>query len=266
MDAPQIEVIYNENQKQDTSHLVPHEKRALETHLKKPKPKTHKKKSHSSTSDDNDGDTSFREIADASNSIIKQFQDGINALDAYKEEREKKDSTIKSLFEKNTQDNLDILKRIKSFDEKEKNLIEFNTQSRDDMGLLKKRMDSIETLYKILNDGLTAKQQSADLEQSTKPDEKQSAKFGEKFDAMVLSNKQFITESQKLLEKIQKSSISMETHEQKIKKIEGDCENKIKSLENNYLSLERRVQKFMLGSAFILLTSLCIWLHNYKKA
>lgn len=94
--------------------------------------------SKSSSSDDSLG--SFGKTADFK---IQQLENDFDALD-----------------KKNTEDHLSIFQHIQKDIEERKKNTEFNRQIREDIESLKSKIDNLDTLYKVLNDGLTAAQQS----------------------------------------------------------------------------------------------------------
>ena len=146
--VPGIEFVFAGNQEEQSPSTSGKRKKtpsvvdeilSIPTSNKKPLEQLCKSKS-SSSADESLG--SFREVSNAASGIIDQLQETIKTFQDYKEERS-------TLDIQNKKDHIEILEHIQTF--------------RKDLGDYKKRIEHIEALYKILNDGLSAAQQSEAL-------------------------------------------------------------------------------------------------------
>jgi len=146
--VPGIEIVYAQQQETNQSPSTSgkrNEVSPIENELDKLLSKAQLKKSRSSSSGD-DSLGSFREITNTTDSIIHDLKE-----------------TLHTFHLKNIEDHLEIFQHIEKVNAERKISTEFNQQMREDIGLLKTKIDNIEKLYKILNDSLSTAQQSEAL-------------------------------------------------------------------------------------------------------
>jgi hypothetical protein len=140
--SPKIEIVYNQPENSQTSVGTS----SLIFEKKAPKVVLTQKNSESSSSDDDDSLESLKGTTIAIGPRLSQLQEIVTTLDM-----------------KNTEDHLQIFQHIEKVNAERKLSTEFNRQMREDIGLIKTKIDNIEKLYAILNNGLSAAQQSETL-------------------------------------------------------------------------------------------------------
>ncbi len=204
--APQIEIVYTEQQKNNPSSEPGKRKKSFsndEFLVRSPKtpPSTPKAKTPDSSSEDQDPLGSFRDVSDLADSIINESLQ--KELDGIKT----KFREVQSLYEQTKKDHLDVLNRILLFHEEKKQLLAFNTSTRQDIGYIKKDISSHAELIQQLKKRVETTEINCSAFNSRLETMNSTNTILEVQEAEVeyKSSQQLIEESKKLLDDVNKS-------------------------------------------------------------